>query len=385
MQAMEHERFRGAVGVTGGPPRVALAHDYLTTQGGAERVVVSIMRAFPDAALYTSVYEPESIYPELADPHLDVRPSVLNRSRMLRQHYRMALPVLAVTFSRLHIDADVVVCSSSGWSHGVATEGRKVVYCHNPARWLYQRTDYLAEGRKSWWLAANSMGPALRAWDKRAAASCHRYLANSSIVARRIQRVYGRDAEVLPPPATLDAEGPQLVVEGLEPGFVLCVGRLMAYKGVREIVEAARLLPDLRVVLVGDGPLEGDLRLSLPRNVVLLGRVPDTELRWLYANCSVLVAASREDFGLTPVEAALFGRPSVVLRYGGFLDTMVEGVTATFFDEPEPRFIAAAIKEALATNWDAKLIVKNAERYSEQGFIRRLREIVAEEAQLARV
>lgn len=385
MQAMEHERFRGAVGVTGGPVRVALAHDYLTTQGGAERVVVSIVRAFPDAPLYTSVYEPESIYPELADPHLDVRPTVLNRSRMLRHRYRLALPVLAVAFSHLHIDADVVVCSSSGWSHGVATEGRKVVYCHNPARWLYQRRDYLAEGRKSWWLAANSMGPALRVWDKRAAASCHRYLANSSIVARRIERVYGRDAEVLPPPATLDAHGPQLPVEGLEPGFVLCVGRLMAYKGVREIVEAARLLPDRRVVLVGDGPLEGDLRLSLPRNVVLLGRVPDTELRWLYANCSVLVAASREDFGLTPVEAALFGRPSVVLRYGGFLDTMVEGVTATFFDEPQPRFIAAAIKEAMATDWDAKLIVKNSERYSEQGFIRRLREIVAEEAQLARV
>ncbi len=380
MRTMEQRRFRGAVGVAGGPPQVALVHDYLTTRGGAERVVVSIVRAFPDAPLYTSVYEPGSVYPELADPHLDVRPTALNRSRYLRQHYRVALPVLAVAFSRLHVDADVVVCSSSGWAHGVATEGRKVVYCHNPARWLYQRDDYLAEGRKSWWLAANSMGPALRVWDRRAAASCHRYLANSSIVARRIAQVYGRDAEVLPPPTTLDVDGPQLPVDGLEPGFVLCVGRLMAYKGVREIVEAARLNPGWRLVLAGEGPLEGDLRLNLPRNVVLLGRVPDTELRWLYANCSVLVAASREDFGLTPVEAALFGRPSVVLRYGGFLDTMVEGVTATFFDEREPRFIAAAVKEALATSWDPKLIAKNAERFSERGFIRRLREIVAEEA-----
>ena len=122
-------------------PSIALVHDYLTQRGGAERVALSLTRAFPGAPLHTSLYEPAATFPAFAA--VDVRPLPLNRLGPLRRNHRLALPLLAPAFSRLRVDADVVICSSSGWAHGARVTGRKIVYCHTPARWLYQPGRYL--------------------------------------------------------------------------------------------------------------------------------------------------------------------------------------------------------------------------------------------------
>lgn len=355
-----------------GRPRVALAHDYLSERGGAERVAISLTRLFPGAPLYTSVFD-ERAYPELTG--VDVRPSFLHRVQPLRQRHRVALPLLPAAYGRMHVDADVVICSSSGWSHGIATEAPKVVYCHNPARWLYQRSEY-SKTRRRYGLAGMVVSPFLQRWDQRAAASCDVYLANSSAVARRIKDVYRRDAEVVPPPTTLDVDGLQEPVDGLDPGFVVSVGRLLAYKHVMEVVEAFRTMRGEQLVVVGDGPYRPELEAAAPRNVVFLGRVSDAQLRWLYANSAGLVSASHEDFGLTPVEAALFGKPSALIRSGGFLDTMVEGTTGVFFERAEPALIRAAVNELVQNEWESESIVKAADRYSEEGFGRRLHEVV---------
>jgi len=356
--------------------RVALAHDYLSERGGAERVAISLSRSFPDAPLYTSVFD-AAAYPELKG--VDVRPSFLNRVPPLRRRHRVALPLLPLAYGRLRVDADVVICSSSGWSHGITTDAPKVVYCHNPARWLYQRAEY-SKTRRRYGLAGLAVSPFLERWDQRAAASCDVYLANSSTVARRIKEIYGRDAEVVPPPTTLDVDGPQTAVDGLDPGFLISVGRLLAYKHVTEVVEAFREMRGEQLVVVGDGPYRPELEAVAPKNVVFVGRVSDAQLRWLYANCAGLVSASQEDFGLTPIEAALFGKPSALIRSGGFLDTMVEGTTGVFFDAPEPSRIRSAIKELVENEWSAEAIVKTADRFSEEGFGQRLHEIVAETA-----
>jgi glycosyltransferase involved in cell wall biosynthesis len=356
---------------------VAITHDYLATIGGAERVFLSIARALPDAPIYTSLYEPDLVTPAFLE--LDVRAGALNRFGPLRRNYRLAMPVLPLAMRQLRVDADVVVCSSSGWSHGVHSHGRKVVYCHNPARWLYQRQEYLAGGRRSWWVASTAMHPLLLAWDRRAARSCARYLANSSVVADRIRTNYGIHAEVLPPPVNLRADAPQDAVPGIDKGYLLAVGRLIEHKNVVAVVEAMRRLPDSQLVVVGEGPARADLAAMAPPNVILLGRVSDPELRWLYAHCTALVSASREDFGLTPVEAGMFGKPAALLRFGGFLDTMIEGQTAVFFDEPSPDEIAQAIRAVLTQRWDPELVAANAARFSEPRFMERLRTIVAEE------
>jgi glycosyltransferase involved in cell wall biosynthesis len=358
--------------------KVALVHDYMTQRGGAERVVLSMLRAFPDAPLYTSLFEPEDTFPEFGAA--DVRTLPLDRVPLLRGSHRLALPLLAPAFSRLTVAADVVLCSSSGWAHGTRTSGRKVVYCHSPARWLYQADRYLRTRGATARAMLRALRPHLLRWDRHAAASAHRYLANSTAVQARIRSVYGIEAEVLPPPPALAREGGAHPVDGLEPGFVLCVSRLLPYKNVDAVVRAFGDLPGEWLAVVGSGPDEARLRGAAGANVTFLGSVGDERLRWLYANSAGLVAASYEDYGLTPLEAAAFGKPAAVLRWGGFLDTVAEGRTGIFFDHPDPAEIRDAILELGRRRWDARDMRAHADRYSETRFVERLREIVREEA-----
>lgn len=336
--------------------------------------MIALTRAFPGAPLHTSLYEPASTFPEFAA--VDVRPLPLNRLVPLRDRHRLALPLLAPTFSRLHLSEDVVICSSSGWAHGARVAGRKIVYCHTPARWLYQPERYLRGRSAPLRAAAGALRPAFKRWDRAAAASADRYLANSTAVAERVRRIYGLEAEVLPPPLALVPIGAVEPVEGLDPGFVLCVSRLLPYKNLDAVVRAFSRLPDERLVLVGGGPDEQALRALAGANVTLLGPVSDERLRWLYRESSALVAASHEDFGLTPLEAAGFGHPSVVLRWGGFLDTVKEGETGLFFDSPTPEAVVDAVRRLRRHRWDADAIRTHAQGFAEERFIGRIRSIV---------
>ena len=359
---------------------LAFVHDYLTQRGGAERVVLTLAKAFPQAPVYTSLYEPDGTFPDFSD--VDVHTMPLNRIGLLRAHHRLALPVLAPSFSRLRVDADVTVCSSSGWAHGAQVSGRKIVYCHTPARWLYQGDRYLTGASK--WSSALLAGlaPPLRRWDKSAAASAHRYLVNSHAVQQRVADLYGIDADLIYPPVDLDTGGATEAVAGVEPGFLLCVSRLLPYKNVEEVTEAFRSLPLQRLVVVGTGPLADQITTSAPPNVTVLGRVSDANLRWLYSSAVGLVAASYEDFGLTPVEAASFGKPTAALRWGGFLDTTVEGRTGVFFDDPRPPLIAGAIDRLSRTEWDPKSLIDHAAHFSTPRFIDQMTEVIAEERRL---
>ncbi len=355
---------------------VAMTHDYLTQRGGAERVVLSLARAFPKAPLFTSLYEPEGTFPEFSS--LDVRTLALNRISLLRRHHRAALPLLAPSFSRLRIEADIVICSSSGWAHGAHVDGRKIVYCYTPARWLYQSDRYLRGRGAAVRATARALQSPLERWDRRAAASADLYLGISTVVVERIRSLYGIEAELVPPPPTLLPDGHVDGIEGLEAGFVLCVSRLLPYKNVDAVVQAFATLPGERLVIVGRGPDEQSLRATAGSNVTLVGQVSDPQLRGLYSGCRALVAASHEDFGLTPLEAAGFGKPTAALRFGGFLDTVKEGETGLFFDEPTPTAVAQGIREILASAWDEQAIRAVAERFSEARFIERLRALAFE-------
>ncbi|WP_210438916.1 glycosyltransferase [Nocardioides xinjiangensis] len=366
-------------------PPVAIAHDYLTQRGGAERVVLTMLRAFPGAPLHTTLYDPEGTYPEFAAA--DLRTSPINRVRALRRDHRLALPVLAPAASRMRIDADVVVASSSGWAHGFDTDGRTVVYCHNPARWLYQTDEYLggAPWRSPIGPPLMAMRPFLRRWDRTRADRVDVYLANSLVVQQRIRATYGRDAELLPPPHGMDASAPREPVPELtdwDPGYALVVSRLLPYKNVDAVIEAVRGT-GRRLVVVGRGPEEGRLRATLPDNVRLLGGLSDAQLRSVYAGAGVLVAASHEDFGLAPLEAAAFGVPAVALRGGGFIETVLEGETGVFFDQPDPDQVAAALAVSDRHDWDPARLRARAEEFGEARFIARIRQIASEEGRRA--
>lgn len=358
--------------------KIAIVHDYLTQRGGAERVVLAMADAFPDAPIHTSLYEPRATFPEFAD--LDVRPSrYLNRVAPLRTDHRRALPLLAPSFSRLHVDADVVVCSSSAWAHGVRTNGRKLVYCYNPPRWLYQSDEYLGgEANPAVLVAASVLRPLLRPWDRRAARSADAYLAISTVVRDRIRLRYGIDAELLPPPHAAEPRAPRRRPPEVPDGFHLSVNRLLPYKNTSTVVAAFAELPSEKLVVVGRGPERTRLRALATPNVTFLEDVDDDELRWLYGSCRSLISLSHEDFGLTPLEANAFGRPAVLLRAGGFLDTGVEGVTCEYVPEVEVGQLLAALSRYRARTWDPTAIAAHAEGYGRERFVQQLRRRVAE-------
>ncbi|HSX21361.1 MAG TPA: glycosyltransferase, partial [Gaiellaceae bacterium] len=201
---------------------------------------------------------------------------------------------------------------------------------------------------------------------------------NSRAVARQVQEIYGIDAEVVPPQPGLTPDGDRVPLAGIESGFVLCVTRLQRYKNVDAVVDAFRSLPSERLVVAGDGPDAGRLRRSAPGNVTFLGPVTDAQLRWLYESCAGAVSAAYEDFGLVPVEAASFGRPTAALAFGGFLDTVEDGVNGVLFERPEPGAIASAVRRLLDSDWDETALRSGAARFAEPVFAARLREIVSE-------
>jgi glycosyltransferase involved in cell wall biosynthesis len=352
---------------------VAIVHDYLTQRGGAERVVLAMRQAFPDAPIYTSLYDPDGTFPEFRDA--DVRTLPLDRVGLFARAHRLAMPLLAPAFSRLRVDADVLLCSSSGWAHGARTSGRKIVYCHAPARWLYQGERYVTRrGPAS--LALGVLRPGLLRWDRAAALSADRYLANSRAIRDQVRALYGIKADVLPPPYGLDPDGAREALAGIEPGFLLCVARLLPYKNVDAVVRAMRELADERLVVVGDGPEAEALRALAGPNVLFVSTVTDAQLRWLYASCAGAVSASYEDFGLVPLEAAAFGRPTAALRFGGFLDTIEDGRTGILFERPAAADIAAAAAQLRARPWDAAALQAHAAEFSTAAFVARLRRVV---------
>lgn len=358
-------------------PHVAIAHDYLTQRGGAERVVLAMHRTFPEATIYTSLYDPEGTYPEFRNAKIVVSP--LNRWPLFRRDHRLALPLLPFAAWTLKITADVVLVSSTGWAHGFRMSGRVLVYCHSPARWLYLSEQYL--GGSAWhtpvgW-ALLALKPYLTWWDRRGAARANRYVANSTVVQQRLKEVYGMDAEVFYPPHSVDVGGFQEKVPGLstfvgEGGHFLVVSRLLPYKNVDQAIEAFRGL-DERLVVVGAGPQADRLRALLPNNVRLVSHLTDSQLRWLYASCQAVVAPSYEDFGITPLEGGAWGKPTLALRAGGYLDTVLEGVTGTFIEEPTKARIREAVSTFRPEQWNGELIRQHANRFSEAGFRERLR------------
>ncbi|KMK72888.1 glycosyl transferase family 1 [Kocuria rhizophila] len=364
---------------------MAIAHDYLTQRGGAERVVLAMHRAFPDAPIYTTLYDPDGTYPEFREATIITSP--LNRVGVLRRHHRWALPFLPLASSWMQVPADVVLVSTSGWAHGFRTDGVREVYCHTPARWVYLLEQYLGFAPSS-----SPMGwamllarPLLERWDRRAMSSVQHMVANSTVVRDRIKEVYGRDVEIEHPPhrmqdSTETEAVPQMAGFAGDGEYFLSVSRLLPYKNVDRVMEALRARPDRRLVLVGTGPLEHQLRQLCPENVLMLSDLSDAQMRGLYRGAMAVVAASHEDFGITPLEGFAFGRPTLALRGGGYLDTVVPGMTGAFFEEPTPEAIGRVLDRFRTDDWDEQAIRDHARRFSEDRFVARLHQVVAARA-----
>jgi glycosyltransferase involved in cell wall biosynthesis len=338
---------------------VAIVHDYLNQRGGAERVVLEMSDIWTTAPIYTSLYRPESTFPEFE--RCEVRTSPLSLLPVDRGFRNLFLLYPAAFRSFGALAHDVVISSSSGWAHGVRTAGDTfhAVYCYTPARWLYGGEYLRGSGRQR---ALRPFASVVRGWDRSAARRADLYIAISDVVRRRIKRDYGLDAPVVYPPVDVDRFQPRERGERL-----LVVSRLLPYKRVDVIVDAATRA-GIGLDVVGTGPSLADLMRRAGPTVEFHGRLPDRDVTRLMEGCRALCQAGNEDFGISPVEANAAGKPVVAFAGGGALETVQDGRTGAFFSRHDPGDALDAIRRCDLIDTPPTAIAAGAQRFSRAAF-----------------
>ena len=355
--------------------KVAIVHDYLNQPGGAERVVATLHRMYPDAPIFTTIYDPAVVGEPLASA--DVRVSWMQRLPGWRKHFKAYLPLYPLAVRSFDLrDFDLIISSSSAFAKGVRVPkgAVHVCYCYTPMRFAWSFDAYV--GRSS--LSALSrvaasvvMGP-MRRWDVSTARHVHRFIAISNEIAKRVRDIYDRDCDVIFPPVDVERFHARPNPED----FFLIVSRLNSYKRI-DLAVAACTARGLPLVIVGDGPDRPQLQAAAGPTVRFLGRLPDAEVTDLFARCRALILPGAEDFGLTPLEANAAGRPVVAFARAGALDTVHPGFTGVLFDEPTADSLAKALDALVARDWDQDVLRAHADTFSEETFAARFRDAVA--------
>jgi glycosyltransferase involved in cell wall biosynthesis len=357
---------------------VALVHDWLNQKGGAENVLEILAQLFPDAPIYTSMYDPDRMPP--AYRSWDIRTSFMRWLPGVIDHHQTYMPLYPLAFRSFDLSShDLVISNKSGFCHGVRTRPSAVhiCYCLTPTRyiWMYDLYQKREEIRPLVDLLVRGVLPALRRWDYAVAQQVTYFIAISTAIQTRIRRYYDRESVVIYPPVDTDRYTPS--GEPLEDYF-LVVSRLIPYKRVDLAVQAFTEL-GLPLVVVGDGRDRAKLQAMAGPNVTFMGQVPfGTELLTLYRRCQAFVFPGLEDFGIAPVEAQAAGRPVIAYAGGGALDTVQEGVTGTFFYEPTPEALVSVAADFSAADYSPHSCRASAERFSADTFRSELRAFIEE-------
>jgi glycosyltransferase involved in cell wall biosynthesis len=353
-------------------PRVALVHDFLLDLRGAERVFAAICDAWPEADVFTAVYDEEGTEGRFAARA--PRTSFLQSLRPTARTFRVLLPLYPHAIESLDLRGyDIVVSSSSAWAHGVLVDpgAVHVCYCHNPFRYAWtEREATVAARAVPLRLPLRVLLSRWRQWDWMVAQRVDRYVANSSLTATRIHRYFGRDAEVLHPPVELERFHP-----GPVGGFYLVVAELMAHKQIDVAVHAFNRLR-APLVVVGDGPELRRLRRLAGPTVRFTGRLPDARVAELMRSARALIVTAAEEFGIAAVESLASGRPVIALGAGGVLESVVEGVTGAYYRPNEPEALAELVSTFDADAFDPAACVAAAQQFERTRFQASLRAIV---------
>lgn len=360
--------------------RVALVHYWLVTMRGGEKVLEALCEMFPNADIFTHVYDPEAVSPTIRKHK--VTTTFISRLPNPRRHYKSYLPLMPLALEELDLRGyDLIISSESGPAKGVVPMGDAVhvCYCHSPMRYVWNMYhDYGERSGKLKRFLMRPFGHYIRNWDAVSAQRVDGFVANSNNVRRRIQRYYHRAAPVVFPPVAVDDFSP---VPALERGdYYLMVGELVPYKRPDLVIEAFQR-SGRKLVVIGGGELLETVRAHAGPGITILGNQPFHVLRHHYARCRALVFPGEEDFGIVPVEAMASGRPVLAYRRGGALETVVECVTGLFFDDPSVEAILDGVERMEAALeagvFDSATIVDHALRFSPQQFHSQMEAILA--------
>lgn len=361
--------------------RVAIVHDNLIQFGGAERVLLALMELFPHAPVYTLLYDP-AVAPTMhaANPAFDakrIRTSFLQNFPWARRHHHylpLLMPLAAEQFDLRGYD--VVLSDTYSYAKGVITDAGTlhISYCFTPTRYVWDDCHrYVrAFAERALFLRLAPLGLSyIRLWDYFASQRVDHYLTLSNFVAGRIKKYYGKTARVIAPPVDVD----RFSVSHRDDGYYIVVSRLVPYKRVDLAIAACERL-GLKLKVVGTGPELPYLKKQAGPDVEFLGFVPDVALPALYAGAKALLFPQEEDFGITALEAAANGKPTVAYASGGALETIIDQQTGVFFKEQTASSLASAILRLERLPLAPERIRAHAETFSHQRFLRELDDVV---------
>lgn len=360
------------------PERTVLVHDYLNQYGGAERVLEAMHELAPASPVYTSLYLPETMPDEYRQ--WDVRSTWINRIPVARRNHQLVLPAYPLAFDRLRVpDSDLVLSSSSAWAKMVRPPdgATHVSYIHSPMRFAWTFDQY-CERESLPAPARMGLRPLMRAlrWrDRSTTDRVHRLIANSTEVQKRIRQFWNRDSTVIFPPVETEhfRPAPQSEVDD----YFLMVSRLVPYKRFDIAIEAFSAMK-LPLWIVGDGRDRERLERLAGPTVRFLGRLPDDEVRHLWARCRATVFMSEDDFGIAQVEAQAAGRPVIAYAAGGVFDTVLPDETGVWVADQNVAGLVDALRRFDTLSFDTNRLVEHARKFSRKRFQQELVSVVNE-------
>ncbi len=360
--------------------KVAIVHDWLVTFGGAERVVEQFYKLYPNADIFTLVYDKSKM--EQYFPPEKVHTSNLQKIPGIFKLYTKMLSFMPKAFESFDFTGyDLILCSSSSCAKGVITPpgAIHIAYIHSPMRYAWDLYhDYKKRSGKLVRFFMEKQMPSIRLWDYVSSQRVDVLLANSNYIARRIKKFWNRDSLVVYPPVDIARLTP---IDNPSADYYVVFSRMVPYKRIDLAISACKKL-DKKLVVIGSGSQEAELKqlAGAAKDIIFTGRISDEEVAHYLQNCKALIFCAEEDFGIIPLEAQACGRPVIAYGKGGSLETVVEGKTGIFFAKQEVEEVITAITtfEELynAGSFDATAIRKHSEMFSEERFLNEIKTII---------
>jgi glycosyltransferase involved in cell wall biosynthesis len=349
-------------------PRVALVHDFLLDIRGAERVFLELCKMWPGADVYTAVYDEDGTEGRFS--HRNLHTSFLQRLQPSARTFRALLPLYPAAIESFDLSTyDLVVSSSSAWAHAVLCDEHSVhvSYCHNPFRYAWNDRQRTLTRRRNPITRAflHQAFSRWRQWDWIAAQRTDRYVANSRTTQARIRAYFGRESAIVYPPVDTSRFSP-----GPAGDHYVVVSELMPHKEIEVAIEAFNKLRK-PLIVIGDGPDFRRLRKLAGSTIRFAGRLSDKQVATILQGARGLIMTSVEEFGIVAVEAQAAGRPVIARRGGGALETVVEGVTGTFWSGGSDE-LARAVVQFDVDEVDPQACAGNAARFDAEVFHRRM-------------